>query len=250
MLAEVIYQICQPNIIPRSCDPDISDSYPVHSSCHKPKDMLNTTSDLGFFSVVYFLFFRQGMSSVPFFADMIFTFFRKLFCYRFSGIGTVCIQCFVFLIKKIYTSVAVVKCCICYRIIGDKLAVRIKFHMILVTIMDFVIFLCPSCICVLLCKLMRIFVLLPFFGDLSVFNFLILITAVALPGCFHKCCHYCSLMCYHSFVFKHCIKHTEQLFSHFCIGKGIFKIPYCLGINYLVIESESKNLIKLSRSLI
>lgn len=134
----------------------------MHSSCHKAKDMFNSTSDFGFFAVVFLLFLCKRMPSVSFFTNMIFTVFRKLFCYWFSRVCTVCIQCFVFIVKEINTSVAVVECCICYRIIGDKFAVRIALNMIFVTIMDFVILLCPSCICVLLGKFMCIFGLLPY----------------------------------------------------------------------------------------
>ena len=96
-----------------------------------------------------------------------------------------------------------------------------------------------------------IFGLFSFLGNFVVLDLFVIITAISLLGCVNKRgVNGCSLTGYQAFFFKHLVKYAEQLFTYLCIGKGVFKISYCLIAKTLLFSPNPKNLIKLSRSLI
>ena len=125
----------------------------VHRAGHKAEYMLNPAAGFGFFSVVFLLLIAQRFAAIPFFTDTVFHMVGDIF----ADIGAVCINNFVFFGKKISELVAVMDICGRSGVIRDDLAVSVYLDMILISVMRFVVFLCPTGIRVLLRKFMRIF---------------------------------------------------------------------------------------------
>ena len=111
----------------------------MHGAGHKAEYVLDPAASLGFLSVAFLLLVGQRLAAISFFADAVFHMVGDFF----ADIGTVRIYNFVFFGKKIGEFVAVMDICGCGRIIRDDLAVGINLDMILISVMRFVVFLCP-----------------------------------------------------------------------------------------------------------
>src|SRR5574344_1701701 len=142
--------------------------------------MLNTASDFGFYTIACLLLICKWMISVAFLTHLVFYMFGDFFAH----IGTVCIHNTVFFSKKVNEFIAVMYTCRCCCIIHNDFAVSVYFDMVFISVVLFIIFLCPTGISIFLCKFMRIF--LPFFGHFAAFDLLVFIPAVTLTRGIHK----------------------------------------------------------------
>ena len=73
-----------------------------------------------------------------------------------------------------------------YHVVLDDLSFCVHFHVILVSVMIFTVFLCPPCLGILLSKLRRVFFLLPVLRYIAFLDLRIFVPAVSLPSDFRE----------------------------------------------------------------
>ena len=114
--ANIINQVCQSYIerCTRHSDCLYSNTVPV--TCHKPKNVFDSTSDFWFSSVVLLLLLGQGMISVTFLADLCLNVFQNFLSY-ISAVG---ICDLIFFVKEVGIPLAVVNRGFRYCVICDN----------------------------------------------------------------------------------------------------------------------------------
>src|SRR5574344_571360 len=123
----------------------------------------------------------------------------------------------------------------------DKLAVSIAFYMVFIAIMRLSVFLCPTCISILLCQFCSVFRLLPIFRNFTVFDFLVFLTRVALTRSINKCgINNCAGMCDHPFFCKQFIEQMKAFLDCICLREIIPEFPYCFSIRNAVVAFKSE----------
>ena len=153
----VIRQAFQKDVCCGSCHPYCPHGQPVHCSFHKPKDMFHPRAYGGFLAVFLLLFLGQWLSSIAFFAYLVFQSvpLQRLFLSDIRAVGK-CDLPTVALIHQVGEHLRVVRGCGGHHNLLDELTLAVHLRTDFVPEEILTAFLCPTGIDVLLPLLVRI----------------------------------------------------------------------------------------------